>query len=63
MNGLLNLDYWIVLLIIVMIVMGLIMRIQRDLGEVWKPGDDGPILAKVRGANLPADEGGTASGN
>ena len=33
------------------------------LGEVWKPGDDGPILARVGGANLPADGGGTASNN
>ncbi len=30
---------------------------------VWKPGDDGPILARVGGANLPADGGGTASVN
>ncbi len=30
---------------------------------VWKPGDDGPILARVGGANLPADGGGTASNN
>jgi hypothetical protein len=30
---------------------------------VWKPGDDGPILARVGGANLPADRGGTASIN
>ncbi len=36
---------------------------QGHLGEVWKPGDDGPILARVGGANLPADGGGTASGN
>ncbi len=28
---------------------------------VWKPGDDGPILARVGGANLPLDGGGTAS--
>jgi hypothetical protein len=34
---------------------------QRHLGEVWKPGDDGPILARVAGANLPADGDGTAS--
>ncbi len=27
---------------------------------VWKPGDDGPILARVGGANLPIDGGGTA---
>jgi hypothetical protein len=33
---------------------------QRHLGEVWKPGDDGPILARIGGANLPADGGGTA---
>ncbi len=38
-------------------------EIQRHLGEVWKPGDDGPILARVGGANLPADGGGTASNN
>jgi hypothetical protein len=38
-------------------------NIQRHLGEVWKPGDDGPILARVGGANLPADGGGTASIN
>ncbi len=30
---------------------------------VWKPGDDGPILARVGGANLPVDRGGTASIN
>ncbi len=36
---------------------------QGHLGEVWKPGDDCPILARVGGANLPADGGGTASGN
>jgi hypothetical protein len=30
---------------------------------VWKPGDDGPILARVGGANLPAVGGGTASVN
>ncbi len=28
---------------------------------VWKPGDDGPILARVGGANLPVDGGGTSS--
>jgi hypothetical protein len=38
-------------------------RIQRHLGEVWKPGDDGPILARVGEANLPKDGGGTASIN
>jgi hypothetical protein len=32
-----------------------------SLGEVWKPGDDGPILARVGGANLPMDGGGTSS--
>ncbi len=63
MDGMLNLDYWMVLPIIVMIVTGLIMRIQRHLGEIWKPGDDGPILARVGGANLPVDGGGTASIN
>ncbi len=30
---------------------------------VWKPGDDGPILARVGGANLPIDGGGTSSSN
>ncbi len=38
-------------------------RIQRHLGEVWKPGDDGPILARVGGANLLMDGGGAASKN
>jgi hypothetical protein len=52
MDGMLNLDCWMVLPIIVMIVTGLIMRIQRHQCEVWKPGDDGPILARVGGANL-----------
>ncbi len=36
---------------------------QRHLGEAWEPGDDGPILARVGGANLPIDGGGTASVN
>ncbi len=30
---------------------------------VWRPGDDGPILARVGGANLPIDGGGTATNN
>ena len=63
MEGILNMDYWMVLPIIVVMVTSLIMRIQRHLGEVWKPGDNGPILARVGGANLPADGGGTASSN
>jgi hypothetical protein len=63
MDRLMNLDYWTVLLIIIMIVTGLIMRVLRHLSEVWKPGDEGPILARVGGANLPADGGGTASVN
>ena len=49
--------------IIVMVVTSLIMRVQRHLSETWKPGDDGPILAKVGGANLPIDGGGTGSNN
>jgi hypothetical protein len=63
MEGLINLDYRTVLPVVVMIVNGLIMRIQRHLGKVWKPGDEGPILARVGGANLPADGGGAASLN
>ncbi len=46
-----------------MVVTSLIMRIQRHLGETWKPGDDGPILARVGGANLPIDGGVTGSNN
>ncbi len=61
MEGILNMDYWMVLPIIVVMVTSLIMRIQRHLGEVWKPGDDVPILARVGGANLPIDGGGTSS--
>ncbi len=63
MEGILIMDYWMVLPVIVMVVTSLIMRIQRHLGETWKPGDDGPILAKVGGANLPIDGGGTGSNN
>jgi hypothetical protein len=29
--------------------------IMEDGLRVWKPGDDGPILARVGGANLPID--------
>jgi hypothetical protein len=61
MEGILVMDYWMVLQIIVMVGTGLIIRIQRHLGEIWKPGDDGPILARVGGANLPIDGGGTGS--
>ncbi len=63
MEGILIMDYWMVLPIIVMVVTSLIMRIQRHLGKTWKPGDDGPILARVGGANLPIDGGGTGSNN
>jgi hypothetical protein len=63
MEGILIMDYWMVLPIIVMVIMSLVMRVQRHLGETWKPGDDGPILAKVGGANLPIDGGGTGSNN
>jgi hypothetical protein len=63
MEGILIMDYWMVLPIIVMVVTSLIMRIQRHLGETWKPGDDGPILAKVGGANLSIDGGGTGFNN
>ncbi len=54
MEGILTMDYGIM-------VTGLIMRIQRHLGEIWKPWDEGPILARVGGANLPIDGGGTSS--
>ncbi len=35
--------------------------VLEDGLRVWKPGDDGPILARVGGANLPIDGGGTGS--
>jgi len=35
--------------------------ILEDGLRVWNPGDDDPILAKVGGANLPIDGGGTGS--
>ncbi len=38
-------------------------EIHSLLSKARKPGEDGPILARVGGANLPADGGGTASGN
>ena len=62
-EGILIMDYWMALPIIVMVVTSLIMRVQKHLGEAWKPGDDGPILATVEGANLPIDGGGTGSSN
>ncbi len=37
--------------------------ILEDGLRVWRPGDDGPILAKVGGASLPIDGGGTDSIN
>jgi hypothetical protein len=37
--------------------------ILEDGLRVWRPGDDGPILAKVGGANLPIDVGGAGSNN
>jgi hypothetical protein len=63
MEGILIMDYWMVLPITVMVVTSLIMRIQRHLSKTWRPRDDGPILAKVGGANLPIDGGGTGSNN
>jgi hypothetical protein len=37
--------------------------ILEDGLRVWNPGEDNPILAKVGGANLPIDGGGTGSNN
>ncbi len=37
--------------------------VLEDGLRVWKPGDDSPILARVGGANLPIDGGGTGSRN
>ena len=61
MENILIMDYWMVLPVIVMVVTSLIMRVQKHLGETWKPGEDGPILDKVGGANLPIDGGGTST--
>ena len=61
MENILIMDYWMVLPVIVMMVTSLIMRVQRHLGEMWRPGEDGPILDKVGGANLPLDGGGTST--
>jgi hypothetical protein len=58
-----NLDYWMVLPLILMIITGLIMRIKGHLEEKQKPGDEGPVLSRVVGADLPADEGGSAANN
>jgi len=63
MENILIMDYWMVLPIIVMVVTSLIMRVQRHLGETWKPGEDGLILDKVGGANFPLDGGGTSTIN
>ncbi len=61
MENILIMDYWMVLPIIVMVVTSLIMRVQKHLGETWRPGEDGPILDNVGGANLPLDGGGTST--
>ena len=37
--------------------------VLKDGLRIWKPGDDGPILVRVGGANLPSDGGGTSSRN
>jgi hypothetical protein len=58
LEGLMNLDYWMVLPLVLMIVTGLIVRIKGHLEEMQKPGGEGPILSRVVGANLPADGGG-----
>ena len=63
MENILIMDYWMVLPVIVMVVTSLIMRVQKHLGETWKPGEDGPILDKVGGVNLPIDGGGTSTTN
>ena len=63
MESILIMDYWMVLPVIVMVVTSLIMRVQKHLGETWRPGEDGPILDKVGGANLPLDGGGTSTIN
>jgi hypothetical protein len=60
---LVNLDYWMVLPLILMIVTGLIMRIKGHLEEIQKPGEEGPILSRVVGADLPADGGGPEANN
>ncbi len=52
LEGLMNLDYWMPL--ILMIVTGLILRTS---GRNTEAGDEGPILSRVVGANLPADGG------
>ncbi len=53
MEGLLIMDYWMVLPVIVMVAISLIMRVQRHLGETWKPGEDGPILATLEEQTFP----------
>ena len=63
MENILIMDYWMVLPVIVMVVTSLIMRVQKHLGETGKPGEDGPILDRVGGANLPIDGGGTGTIN
>ncbi len=37
--------------------------ILEDGLRVWRPGDNGPILARVGGANLSIDGGGTGPNN
>ncbi len=58
-----NLDYWMVLPLILMITTGLIVRIKRYLEERQKPGDEGPILSRLGDVDLPADGGGSTAIN
>ncbi len=41
MENILIMDYWMVLPVIVMVVTSLIMRVQRHLGETWRPETSG----------------------
>ncbi len=61
--GLMTLDYWMLLLLILVITTGLVVRVKRYLEEGQKSGDEGPILSRVGGVDLPAAGGGPTAFN
>jgi hypothetical protein len=63
MAGLVTLDYWMLLPLILMVTTGLVVRVKGYLEGRQEFGDEGPILSRVGGVDLPAARGGPAAFN
>ncbi len=61
--GLVDLDYWMVLPLILMITTRLTVRVKRYLEEGQKLGDVGPILSRIGSEGFPAGWGGPTASN